>query len=77
MKGKQSNRDNSGNNLIEYPVSIMVAGGNSAIYGQLDYITICTFNELDIKLVIMFMINLGTQLHNKSTIYRYGEDLSI
>jgi hypothetical protein len=30
--------DNSGNNLIEYFVSIMVAGGNSAIYGQLNYI---------------------------------------
>jgi hypothetical protein len=34
MKGKQQ-LDSSGNNLIEYPVSIMVAGGNSSAFSQL------------------------------------------
>jgi hypothetical protein len=34
MKGKHSNWDNSGNNLIEYPVSIMVAGGNPSAFIQ-------------------------------------------
>jgi hypothetical protein len=35
MKGKNSNWENSGNNLIEYPVSIMVTGGNSSAFSQL------------------------------------------
>jgi hypothetical protein len=35
MKGKNSNWEKSGNNLIEYPVSILVAGGNSSAFSQL------------------------------------------
>jgi len=35
MKGKNNNWNNSGNNLIEYPVSVMVAGGNPSAFSQL------------------------------------------
>jgi hypothetical protein len=41
MKGKNSNWDNSGNNLMEKPVSIMVAGGNPSAFTQLRTAGLC------------------------------------